>query len=211
MRTAKTLIRLGRCPGWSESSLGAQPFCFFVMSRLKCIWETRKKWLERNKFSADQTIVVELFRLQKNHSRSGLDFFFWFTLSYVCFQLYIDLLCPDKNAYMSPSSEFVSSSIPSWQILTAHAQPFRGARDLAFCLKVLLHSLLLWTSSGGSVETARMRRLAWTFAARICYKYQIRLTRSILKRQTIQIMRESSYSSTISSSHGQFETESLKA
>ena len=25
-RTAKTLIRLGRCPGWSESSLGAQSF-----------------------------------------------------------------------------------------------------------------------------------------------------------------------------------------
>ena len=38
----------------------------------------------------------------------------------------------------APSSEFVSSSIPSWQTLTAHAQPFRGARDLAFCLKVLL-------------------------------------------------------------------------
>ena len=36
------------------------------------------------------------------------------------------------------SSEFVSSSIPSWQILTAHAQPFRGARDLAFCLRFLL-------------------------------------------------------------------------
>ena len=69
----------------------------------------------------------------------------------------------------APSSEFVSSSIPSWQILTAHAQSFRGARDLAFCLKVSLESLLAW---------ARMRRLAWTFAARICYKYQIRLTRS---------------------------------
>ena len=40
------------------------------------------------------------------------------------------------------SSEFVSSSIPSWQISTAHAQPFRGARDLAFCLKVPLDSLL---------------------------------------------------------------------
>ena len=65
------------------------------------------------------------------------------------------------------SSEFVSSSIPSWQILTAHAQPFRGARDLAFCLKVPLDSLLVWASSGGSGETARMRRLAWTFAARI--------------------------------------------
>ena len=28
-RTAKTLIRLGRCPGWSESSRGAQSFCWF--------------------------------------------------------------------------------------------------------------------------------------------------------------------------------------
>ena len=73
----------------------------------------------------------------------------------------------------------MSSSIPSWQILTAHAQSFRGARDLAFCLKVPLDSLLVWASSEGSGETARMRRLAWTFAARICYKYQIRLTRSI--------------------------------
>ena len=74
-------------------------------------------------------------------------------------------------------SEFVSSSIPSWQTLTAHAQPFRGARDLAFCLKVPLDSLLVWASSEGSGETARMRRLAWTFAARIGDKYQIRLAR----------------------------------
>ena len=29
MRTAKTLIRLGRCPGWSESLLGAHSFCWF--------------------------------------------------------------------------------------------------------------------------------------------------------------------------------------
>ena len=78
----------------------------------------------------------------------------------------------------APSSEFVSSNIPSWQILTAHAQPFRGARDLAFCLKVPLDSLLVWASSGGSGETARMRRLAWTFAARIGDKDLIRLTRS---------------------------------
>ena len=75
------------------------------------------------------------------------------------------------------SSEFVSSSTPSSQILTAHAQPFTGARDLAFCLKVPLDSLLVWASSGGFGETARMRRLAWTFAARIGDKDQIRLTR----------------------------------
>ena len=83
------------------------------------------------------------------------------------------------NVIWAPSSEFVSSSIPSLQILTAHAQPFRGARDLAFCLKVPLDSLLVWASSEGSGETARMRRLAWTFAARIGDKYQIRLTRPI--------------------------------
>ena len=83
-----------------------------------------------------------------------------------------------SNHRWAPSSEFVSSSIPSWQISTAHAQPFRGARDLAFFLKVPLDSLLVWASSKGSGETARMRRLAWTFAARICDKYQIRLTRS---------------------------------
>ena len=35
------------------------------------------------------------------------------------------------------------------------------------------------SESEGSGETARMRRLAWTFAARIGDKYQIRLTRSI--------------------------------
>ena len=69
----------------------------------------------------------------------------------------------------------MSSSIPSLQILTAHAQPFRGARDLTFCLKVPLDSLLVWASSRGSGGTARMRRLAWT-AARIGDKYQIRLT-----------------------------------
>ena len=31
VRTAKTLIRLGRCPGWSESLLGTRYFVGFVM------------------------------------------------------------------------------------------------------------------------------------------------------------------------------------
>ena len=82
-------------------------------------------------------------------------------------------------SFWAKSREFVSSSIPSWKIFTAHAQPFRGARDLAFCLKVPLDSLLVWASSGGSGETARMRRLPLTFAARIGDKYQIRLVQPI--------------------------------
>ena len=54
MRTAKTLIRLGGCPCWSESSLGAQSLCWFChvvahycehMTKIKlvvltCEWRT---------------------------------------------------------------------------------------------------------------------------------------------------------------------------
>ena len=43
MRTAKTLIRLGGCPGWSESSLGTQSiFVGFVMRWFKCFSNTFK-------------------------------------------------------------------------------------------------------------------------------------------------------------------------
>ena len=41
-RTAKTLIRLGGCPGWSESSLGPQSFYWFlswVGSNVFCDWQ----------------------------------------------------------------------------------------------------------------------------------------------------------------------------
>ena len=45
------------------------------------------------------------------------------------------------------------------------------------------------SESGGSGETARMRRLAWNFAARIGDKYQIRLTRPICTVIWVTIMR----------------------
>ena len=35
--TAKTLIWLGRCPGWSESSLGTRSFCWFCHVVAHCI------------------------------------------------------------------------------------------------------------------------------------------------------------------------------
>ena len=99
----------------------------------------------------------------------------------------------DFKDMWAPSSEFVSSSIPSWQISTEHTQPFRGVRDLAFCLKVPLDSLLVWASSEGSGETARMRRLAWTFAAHIGDKYQIRLTRPMYPKWQSPIKAKSKW------------------
>ena len=79
---------------------------------------------------------------------------------------------------MSPVKRICVFEHSSWQILTAHAQPFRGARDLAFCLKFPLDSLLVWSEQRRFWRDCAMRRLAWTFAARIGDKYQIRLTRS---------------------------------
>ena len=45
MQTAKTLIRLGGCPGWSESLLGAQ-WCWFcrVAAQMFCYASAQIKW-----------------------------------------------------------------------------------------------------------------------------------------------------------------------
>ena len=41
MRTAKTLIRLGGCPGWSESSLGAEVVLL--------VWSYRRRYIAKKK------------------------------------------------------------------------------------------------------------------------------------------------------------------
>ena len=50
-----------------------------------------------------------------------------------------------------------------------------------------LTACTVWASSGGSGEIARMRRLAWTFAARIGDKYQIRFGNSSSSRKKSNI------------------------
>ena len=141
-------------------------------------WEARHKWVK-----------MELEILPVISECQQMNILLLYTVPLCTCSYWLRILAEKvrKIPLRAPSSEFVSSSIPSWQILTAHAQPFRGARDLAFCLKVPLDSLLVWASSEGSGETARMHRLAWTFAARIGDKYQIRLTRSTWKPPCMNI------------------------
>ena len=181
VRPAKTQISLGIRPVWSETSLCAQ-------------WVAKdQSFLHADSEDSDQTgRMPRLIWVFAGRTLILLVLSFR-GLNIICTQkhgiMHVAVYCifsvhshskkQNKVFIRAVSNEFVSSSIPSWQILTAHAQPFRGARDLAFCLKVPLDSLLVWASSEGSCETARMRRLAWTFAARIGDKYQIRLTRSI--------------------------------
>ena len=59
MWTAKTLIRLGRCPGWSESSLGAQSLCWFCcvaahfqIATCNC-WHHSESLVMRNSYRHD--------------------------------------------------------------------------------------------------------------------------------------------------------------
>ena len=188
MRPATTQISLGIRQVWSESSLSAwrklgslATYWAHSENSDQTWWMPRLIWVfvcaqsfswfchEAAHFMFNKTIELCMFSVFSKISPrpiiSSLLFYFF------CLDFY--------EGIWAPSSEFVSSSIPSWQTLTAHAQPFRGARALAFCLKVPLDSLLVWASSEGSGETARMRRLAWTFAARIGDKYQIRLSRPI--------------------------------
>ena len=131
------MTRLGRCPGWSASSLGAH----VILLVLSCGG------------SSDKT-------------RFG-------------------------STYETPSSEFVSSSIPSWQILTAHAQRrFRASQHIcAFSSDGSLLDSLLVVKRVAEV-LARLRGCAgslWTVAGHAqlkfvmteCSKAQIRLTRPI--------------------------------
>ena len=64
MRTAKTLIRLGGCRGWSESSLGVQPLCWLcheaahVYKKQGEIYTGRRDWTSTAVKSTD-TLTVE--------------------------------------------------------------------------------------------------------------------------------------------------------
>ena len=74
--TAKTLIRLGGCPGWSESSLGAHSFCWFCRvqahfdsSDWNCVNINAK--LLRFQFFIDPFKLLPLQRFLEKPKRGG--------------------------------------------------------------------------------------------------------------------------------------------
>ena len=64
---------------------------------------------------------------------------------------------------------YFSSSVNSF--FKAHAQSSSGARCLMFGRTLHLLPYFMCANSEGSGETARMRRLAFAFAGRLCDKY----------------------------------------
>ena len=144
-RPAKTRISLGICPLWSESSLSA----WRKLGSLATHWANNKDWSDWVDAQADLSlrwahtrfagfVASRLISLYNPHTNIQQNSSFYYA-RHLFRSFSFTFLC---RIIWAPSSEFVSSSIPSWQILTAHAQTFRGVRDLAFYLKVPLDSLL---------------------------------------------------------------------
>ena len=76
MRTTKTLIRLGGCPGWSESSLGTQPFCWFFFCHVAAHFLRRfcfliqvlfAEWCKTNDFRWQTSELTNLILLCACH------------------------------------------------------------------------------------------------------------------------------------------------
>ena len=72
---------------------------------------------------------------------------------------------------IEPAHEIMALFVLPKHSSNAHAQSSNRARSLIFCRTLCLLSCFMWVNSEGSGETARMRRLAWAFAGRLCDKY----------------------------------------
>ena len=66
-RTAKTLIRLGGCPGWSESSLGAQILCWFCRASTQ-IKRFYNAIISIDHHSAVSVLIISFMLLQPLHA-----------------------------------------------------------------------------------------------------------------------------------------------
>ena len=121
-------------------------FVSFEETQIVCIHDVTE-WLN---FDLETDFYQTLFPFL--YGKTSIYFQVFILVQYILMMVVFVCLCAIKFDYIcniicAASSKFVSSSILSWQILTAHAQPFRRARDLAFCLKVPLDSLLVWAGS----------------------------------------------------------------
>ena len=82
-RIMKTLIRLGRCPGWSESSLGIHSFCWFC--RVAAHFSLLIQWLVSVKTYTEIMPLCLFCKLKQQYSF----FFFFFFFFFFSFQLRI--------------------------------------------------------------------------------------------------------------------------
>ena len=159
MRKVKTLIRLGGCPGWSESLRGAQPFCWFCHVAAQ-IWSGSTK----SESSSDKYVSSDLFKfwmLSFDRCPDGpnqvlsptKNYFIVFTVKVLLGHMSRDMTKPTKwlcaqrrlrSAWASVQSD--QSSLSAWRKLGSLATH--------------------WAHSEDSDQTGRMPRLIWVFTGR---------------------------------------------
>ena len=85
-RTAKTLIRLGGCPGWSESLLGAPAILLVLWERtcFACGWPSSFLHVHLLEWSGSKRLLENWYTLGKSYNRSPRILKFW--LKYVSFR-----------------------------------------------------------------------------------------------------------------------------
>ena len=79
--------------------------------------------------------------------------------------------CVTSNYIWADSWDYGTFRPPSTRSSNTHVQSSSGARCLIFGLTLRLLPYFMFANSNGFGETARMRRLAWAFAGRLCDKY----------------------------------------
>ena len=131
------------------------------------LWRLLWNWAQDN--------LKHVYAYSKIGEHQNLFLLFWSFVVCLCF------ICPVskfKLCKWAASSEFVfeHSVMTNFNCACPAIHRDQGSGFLSEGSSWLT---IVWASSGGSGETARMPRLAWTFAARICDKYQIRLTRPL--------------------------------
>ena len=185
MRTAKTLISMGRCPGWSESSLGAQPHCWFwhVTAHMtngktivfdlcgnysSCFWCPNFRiftviltLLERPSLVSGRVLLFQSSVLHPPLSGTLVKGFFTGNIcQWVLLKINMSLVMR-KRVFGS----FRSGQTQNWP-----AQLQKLGWGLKFWLQKLEILHYLGSKNKGADQTAPMRRLICAFVVRIWHK-----------------------------------------
>ena len=117
----------------------------------------------------------------------------WILTSYLCTQvpysrslirIFFDL---SQNHWITRHEKDALRIFKLNRSFSAHAWPLSKVTCLVLWLKFTLGLPLTWANSTDSGETARMRRLAWIFAVRICYNSSFPMMRLICARRTKEV------------------------
>ena len=139
--SAKTLIRLGKCPGWSESSLGAQVILLVLSWGGSYTRINRKMTKQQSGRSFGPNVIWNHFTIQQfyGHIRPKIKYFLF----------PLGLIRPTlKNG---PTRNFFFQDLELKNIFFIHQNLYLLIRDLFFITLLFFHTILLQNSKLNTV------------------------------------------------------------